>query len=779
MATEEALAEGQELQTSRGWHQGDRTAGGDEWVGGWRKEKHVYDGKRMRKPVVRKTVDFNSTLLLHIEERAFRKDSFERPSCFPTVDYVKQILPASEYADNPSNSFCTKYISTSINKSRCPINVVCWTPEGRRLMTGAHTGEFTVWNGLTFNFETILQAHDDPVRCMKWSHNDGWMVTSDDRGVIKYWQTNMNNVKAFQGHVGYPIRDISFSPSDLKYVTASDEGLLKIWDFERCKNERNLIGHGWDVKCCDWHPQKGLIISGSKDQMIKLWDPRTGRALVTIHDHKSTVSCIDINKNGNLFLSGSRDQLSKLWDLRKLKEEVQVFKGHKKEVTCMQWHPYHESMFVTGGFDGTLMYWVTGSSEPQAEIFGAHDNSIWDLQWHPLGHILCTGSSDHTTRFWARNRPGDLMDDKYNANQLPLEKRAKALSALKEAASLNPNRFGRFRMPAVLEQWTDQKSVSAQRVKDEDEVIPMMGAAKEISEKVEKKNGPSPVANGTLLINGSGLTVKAEPRTNTTGPPQKKQRLPSGPSGGHPSRTPADSSVGAPSFPPFPMPGMPGMPPFPGPGFPMPPLQPGSPGIPPGPTQLRPSGPGQQRGGGRGQPMSRGMHMPGSQSSRGTHMPGSQSSRGMHMPGSQSSRGIHMPGSQSSRGFRGRQGPGQQVGRGAFVPQQEPGNFDGSYQQQMGTGNGRGEAQHINRGGSHFRGPGGPGRGRGPSRGPGGPGRGRGPSRGPGGLGRGRGNFNNQFQGPRGRGFQGPPSSQFPFAEQFETQEDFPPDDWN
>jgi polyadenylation factor subunit 2 len=46
--------------------------------------------------------------------------------------------------------------------------LVQWTPEGRRLITGSHSGEFTLWNGLTFNFETILQAHDDSLRVMRW-----------------------------------------------------------------------------------------------------------------------------------------------------------------------------------------------------------------------------------------------------------------------------------------------------------------------------------------------------------------------------------------------------------------------------------------------------------------------------------------------------------------------------------------------------------------------------------------------------------------------------------
>jgi polyadenylation factor subunit 2 len=66
-------------------------------------------------------------------------------------------------------------------------------------MTGSSSGEFTLWNGLTFNFETILQAHDRAVRAMEWSRNDTWMLSADDAGVVKYWQSNMNNLKEIQG----------------------------------------------------------------------------------------------------------------------------------------------------------------------------------------------------------------------------------------------------------------------------------------------------------------------------------------------------------------------------------------------------------------------------------------------------------------------------------------------------------------------------------------------------------------------------------------------------
>lgn len=108
-------------------------------------------------------------------------------------------------------------------------------------------------------------------------------------------------------------------------------------------------------------------------------------------------------------------------------QELQTFRGHKKEVTgflkkkilensksfssifktpAVAWHPIHEILFCSGGYDGQLIFWFVGSDETQSEI-SAHEGSIWDLDWHPVGHILASGSNDHTTKFWCRNRPND------------------------------------------------------------------------------------------------------------------------------------------------------------------------------------------------------------------------------------------------------------------------------------------------------------------------------------------------------------------------------------
>ncbi|KAJ6428148.1 hypothetical protein OIU84_023544 [Salix udensis] len=375
-----------------------------------------YGGKRMRKLTQRRAVDYTSTVVRYIQTRMWQRDSRDRTILQHTPAAAIDVLPTVAYSDNPSTSFAAKFVHTSLNKNRCSINQVLWTPNGRRLITGSQSGEFTLWNGQSFNFEMILQAHDQAIRSMVWSHNDNWMVSGDDGGAIKYWQSNMNNVKANKSAHKESVQGVSFCRTDLKFCSCSDDTTVKVWDFARCHEERSLTGHGWDVKSVDWHPTKSLLVSGGKDNLVKLWDAKSGKELCSFHGHKNTVLCVKWNQNGNWVLTASKDQIIKLYDIRAMKE-LESFRGHRKDVTALAWHPFHEEYFVSGSYDGSIFHWLVGHETPQIEVSSAHDNSVWDLAWHPIGYLLCSGSNDHTTKFWCRNRPGDTARDKFNMGQ--------------------------------------------------------------------------------------------------------------------------------------------------------------------------------------------------------------------------------------------------------------------------------------------------------------------------------------------------------------------------
>ncbi|CAK5281009.1 unnamed protein product [Mycena citricolor] len=379
--------------------------------------RQLAEGKPVKKTRPRRTVDYNGGLGRWTLLRKLRPNHGYVPYLRPSPPYIIDLLPPKAYPDNPSTSLCTKFVHTSTNKVRCPVNVVTWTPEGRRVLTGSTSGEFTLWNGLTFNFETILQAHDTAICTLTFTHSGAYLASADKAGTIKYFEPNMNNLAAWQGSNSHEaIRGLSFSPDDRRFATASDDSSVRIWDFQERRVESVLTGHGWDVKCVEWHPTKGLLVSGSKDNDIKFWDPRTGTVLSTLHHHKNTIQALSWSPNGDVVASASRDQTVRVFDIRAMKE-FRTFKGHKRDVCSVTWHPIHP-ILVSGGSEGEILHWDltaadTGSSFsqtaalPRATLSQAHDSNVWSLQFHPLGHLLASASNDYTTRFWSRERPGD------------------------------------------------------------------------------------------------------------------------------------------------------------------------------------------------------------------------------------------------------------------------------------------------------------------------------------------------------------------------------------
>lgn len=359
-----------------------------------------------------------------------------------------QMLPPVARPAYPADTIPVKHLHSSLNKIKHPVNVVRWTPEGRRLLTASTSGEFTLWNGTGFNFETIMQAHDSAIRALEYSHSDDWLISADHDGLIKYWQPNFNNVQSINAHSD-PIRDLAFSPNDAKFATASDDSTLKVFDFALGTMETKLEGHGWDAKSVDWHPTKGLLVSGSKDHLVKLWDPRSGRCLTTLHGHKSTITKVLFEKvRGSCLATSARDQTARVFDLRMMRD-ICLLKGHEKDISTLTWHPIHANLLSTGGMDGALFHYLLDSPNPPAgqsltvapydspdptttpaqsiwpmhKLQYAHDYAIWSLDWHPMGHILASGSNDRITRFWSRARPGDtdVLQDRYHIGEAAAE----------------------------------------------------------------------------------------------------------------------------------------------------------------------------------------------------------------------------------------------------------------------------------------------------------------------------------------------------------------------
>jgi len=409
-------------------------------------------------------VDFYSSLITLQKHRLYASPKDDLLLVQPSEYHGKDMLPTSALVDRPITSVCTNWVHTYNGyRKRSPVLCCLWTPEGRRLLTGNKNGEVAVLNGFAFNSLHQFSAHPSTaVQAMAWAREGDFMLTGSPDGWVTLWQSSMVSVKDKKCHDDC-VRQITVSPTDSKFATASDDGTLKVWDLEtitmeaqdaNVPAEAQLSGHGNKVTSCDWHPRLSLLASGSQDKLVKLWDPRLreGRAhhcLANFSWHRNTVLKVKWNpKNTHQLLSCGKDYSIKLTDIR-MGQELYTFEGHKKDVTCVDWHPHHPDLFVSGCADGTIAYWIVGHKDrtepgalvgvntwtnaaknhgkevcrPVAEIPAAHLNrqthqtlqtnsTVWDIKWHPLGHMVASVGNDICCKIWGRSKPGQAADTK-------------------------------------------------------------------------------------------------------------------------------------------------------------------------------------------------------------------------------------------------------------------------------------------------------------------------------------------------------------------------------
>ena len=78
----------------------------------------VYDGRRVQRHFERDTVDYNSCIIKHLQNRVIFRGAQDRmmPRAHPT--FACNMEPPQSWADLPESSFCTRHAKTQRNRAR-------------------------------------------------------------------------------------------------------------------------------------------------------------------------------------------------------------------------------------------------------------------------------------------------------------------------------------------------------------------------------------------------------------------------------------------------------------------------------------------------------------------------------------------------------------------------------------------------------------------------------------------------------------------------------------
>jgi eukaryotic-like serine/threonine-protein kinase len=349
---------------------------------------------------------------MHLAQSAWQNHDVEL-----VREYLNRQRPAPEHADLRGfewyywNRLAHRELLT-IPQPEGYVSCVTFTPDGRRLASGASDGSATLWDAATGNVVCLLPKHHTPILCIACSFDGTRIACGTEEGAVLVTDlATAQLLHTIPGHAS-AVRGVAFSPDGQWLVTGGDDQILMLWDSVAGTEQRTFVAHSGRVNSVAFSPDGRSVASGSEDTDVRLWDVATGETKQTLSNPDHAISSVAFSPDGTKLAAATRISIQgratnanfiHIWDLA-TGTRHRTIEGQSRQIHGVAFNPNGDRI-VSGGGDQTVHFWdfATGASLHE---FQGHASSVNGVAFSPDGRRIASaggnpwGGSENSIKIW-------------------------------------------------------------------------------------------------------------------------------------------------------------------------------------------------------------------------------------------------------------------------------------------------------------------------------------------------------------------------------------------
>jgi histone-binding protein RBBP4 len=185
-----------------------------------------------------------------------------------------------------------------------------------------------------------------------------------------------------------------------------------------CNPDIILRGHTKEGYGISWNYNlAGHLLTSGEDAVVCHWDinlytkDKVLNPVREFRGHKSNISDVEWHRcHPEFFGSVGDDKRLMIWDIRSdnSTQPSQSVVAHEGEVNCLSFSPFSEYIVATGSADKTIALWDIRKLQTKLHSLESHQDEVLQIQWSPHNEsILGSAGADRRVYVWDLSKIGD------------------------------------------------------------------------------------------------------------------------------------------------------------------------------------------------------------------------------------------------------------------------------------------------------------------------------------------------------------------------------------